>query len=115
LPGPHAVTLAGTVVTNEGYTQNGIVDERMRKLAKDDGVQVFTPREFWLGRIDETKEIEGFFQAFENQAPIYIVARRNELGEDRIGEVLDWVYGYYRLVLVGEANGRDTPVRVAVV
>jgi hypothetical protein len=107
----HALPL----ITNEGYTQNGIVDEKMRKLAKDEGVQVFTPREFWLRRFDETKAIEGFFQAFLDQAPLYMVARRKELGEDKIREVLDRVYGYYRLVLLGEVAGSDVPVRVSVV
>src|SRR5580704_11789456 len=76
------------LITNEGYEQNGIVDKRMRKLAKDAGVSVFAPREFCAGKIDEAVEIEDFLQRFKEQAPVYMEARKKELGEDKIGEVL---------------------------
>lgn len=103
------------LITNEGYGQTGIADEKMRKLAKDAGVAVFAPREFYPDKIDEVAEIEGFLRRFKEQAPIYIEARRRELGEDKIGEVLAWIYGHYRMILCGEVEGTTVPVRLSVV
>jgi hypothetical protein len=103
------------LITNESYGQNGIVDEKMRKQAKDAGVAVFAPREFCAGRIDEAVEIEHFLRRFKDQAPVYIEARRKDLGEDDIDEVLTWIFGYYRMILRGEVEGSTTPVRLSVI
>jgi hypothetical protein len=103
------------LITNEGYGQNGIVDEKMRKLAKDEGVAVFAPREFYAGKIDEAVEIEAFLRRFKEQAPAYMEERKRDLGEDNIGEVLTWIFGYYRMILRGEVEGSTTPVRMSVI
>jgi hypothetical protein len=107
----HALPL----VTNEGVTQSGIAEEKMRKRARNAGVSVFSPREFYLGKIDEEEEIEAFLTRFRAQVPRYLEARKRELGEDNVAEVLLWIYGYYRLVLRGEVEGRDVPVSVSLV
>ncbi len=88
----------------------------MRKLAKNAGVQVCTPREFYQGsKIKEAEEIEAFLGRFPDQAPGHIDARKKEFGEDDMGgDVLDWINGYYRHILLGETEGRDSPVRVTV-
>jgi hypothetical protein len=103
------------LITNEGYGQNGLVDEKMRKLAKDAGVAVYAPREFYQGQIDEAAEIEAFLQRFKEQVPVYMDVRKKLLGEDKIGAVLTWVYGYYRMILLGEVEGRTTPVRLSII
>jgi hypothetical protein len=107
----HALPL----ITNEGFTQRGVVEEKMRKRAREAGVSVFSPRQFYLGKIDEAAEIEAFLSRFRDQVPRYLEARKRELGEDNVAEVLSWVYGYYRLILKGEAEGRDIPVSVSLV
>jgi hypothetical protein len=103
------------LITNEGYGPSGIVDEKMRKLAKDAGVAVFAPREFCAHKIDEAAEIEGFLRRFKEQAPAYMAAREKELGEDDISKLLTFIYGYYRMILRGEVDGRTTPVRLSVI
>jgi len=101
------------LVTNEGYTQNGIVEQKMRKLAREAGVQVFAPREFYAGKIDEGRAIESFLLRFREQAPKYVAARRQMHGaDDKGGQVLAWIYGYYRMILLGETAVRDAPVQV---
>jgi len=87
------------LITNEGNGPNGIVDEGMRKLAKDSGVSVYVPREFYAGKIDEAAMISKFLQLFTNRRDLYRNTRLERFGKDRTDEVLDWVYGYYRLVL----------------
>ena len=87
----------------------------MRKLAKDAGVEVFTPREFYVNKIDETEEIEVFLRRFREGAERYLEARRGDLGPDKGYEVVSLMDGYYRHILRGETEGRDVPVRLSVV
>ena len=94
---------------------NGIVDEKLRKRAQDAGVQVFTPREFCQGKLDETEEISAFLQRFREQAVRYLEARQRELGPDKGYEVISLMDGYYRHILRGETEGRTSPVRLSVV
>ena len=103
------------LITNEGYGQNGFVEEKMRKLARDAGVAVFAPREFYQGKIDEAAEIQDFLRRFKEQAPTYIEAHRKKHGEDKIGEVFAWIYGYYRMILLGEVEGTTKLVRLSVI
>jgi hypothetical protein len=110
----HARARGLPLITNEGYSQAGIVEEGMRRFAREAGVQVFAPREFYQGKIDEAEEIEAFLRRFREQVPRYIEVRRREVGEDNFHLVLEWVHGYYRLILLGESAVRETPVRVAV-
>ncbi|HEY5243595.1 MAG TPA: hypothetical protein VIJ22_19075 [Polyangiaceae bacterium] len=104
------------LITNEGYGGNGFVDEKMRKLAKDEGVSVYAPREFYTGKINEAEEIEAFLQRFRDQAPRYVDARKKQHGADDQGAgLLTWIYGYYRMILRGEVEQRSTPVRLSVI
>jgi hypothetical protein len=100
------------LITNEGYTPKGLVEIKMRKLAREAGVQVFAPREFYAGKIDEAEEIAAFLQRFREHAPGYLKERNQTLGPDQMGKVLGWIIGYYRMILLGVVEGRDTPVRV---
>jgi hypothetical protein len=110
----HARGRGVPLITNEGYSPTGIVDEGMRQLAMAAGVRVFTPREFYQGRIDEGAEIDAFLRRFREQVPHYLEVRRREVGKDNFHRVLEWVYGYYRLILLGQTAVRETPARLAV-
>ncbi len=88
--------------TNEGYTKDGVFDERLRKRAKEAGVSVFTAREFYAGKIDEAKEIDSFLLRFRDAMPGFLAARERERGKDLGGEVLKLIHGYYRMILRGE-------------
>lgn len=102
------------LVTNEGFTPSGIVDQGLRKRAKTAGVPVFTPREFYDGKINEAVEIGGFLTRFRDQAPRYLAAHWERIGKkDKSDELLTLVFGVYRHVLLGETEGRSTPVRVS--
>jgi hypothetical protein len=101
------------LITNEGYSEAGIVDEKLRKKAGKAGVRVFTPLEFYRGKMDEDFAIRAFFRRFDQERPRYLQARRREFGEDLGWKLLEEMRGYYRLVLLGEAEGRDEPVRVS--
>ncbi len=90
------------LITNEGYTKDGVFDERLRKRAKEAGVSVFTAREFYAGKIDEAKEIDSFLLRFRDAMPGFLAARERERGKDLGGEVLKLIHGYYRMILRGE-------------
>jgi hypothetical protein len=93
------------LITNEGYSQDGVVDEKLRKRARDAGVPVFTPREFWSGKLDEQEAIEWFLSMFAAKMPSYLAERERDHGKADLGEgVLKIIHGYYRLVLRGESE-----------
>jgi hypothetical protein len=98
------------LITNEGNTPDGIIDEKMRKLARDAGVAVFAPFEFYDGKINETEEVDAFLARFRHEAPRYLSARNER---DEMWKVLQWIEGYYRMVLRGEVAGRDAPIHVS--
>jgi hypothetical protein len=99
------------LITNEGFSPDGIRNEKMRKKAIAACVRVFTPREFYAGRVDEQSEIRTFLRRFDRRAPRYIAAySRPVVARDSLG----WMSGYYRHVLLGETAGRSTPVGVVV-
>jgi hypothetical protein len=101
------------LITNEGYTPDGIRDEKLRKRALDAGVRVFTPREFYADKIDETAEVAWFLGKFVEEMPDFLAAREREMGKRDLAEdVLKLIHGYYRLVLLGQSEGGLVPVRV---
>jgi rRNA-processing protein FCF1 len=102
------------LITNEGYTQAGIVDRGLRLEAKKAGVQVFTPKEFYTDKIEaEDIDAEAFLSRFREQAPRYIEDHHRKHGPDKLPELLTLIFGVYRHIFRGETEGRSTPVRVA--
>jgi hypothetical protein len=98
-----AQQLGKPLITNEGYGLNGVTDIKLRKQALDAGVAVFTPREFWLTKLDARAEIAAFFERFaieaQHYSPYQNTRRRIEGRDYRMFEVMR---GYYRHVLLGE-------------
>jgi hypothetical protein len=97
------------VITHEGYTQHGIVDDNtkknMRGRCQEAGVAVFAPREFYAGKLDPEVASERFLDRFYRKAPQYLAGRT-----DKMEDVLRWVFGYYRMILRGEVEGTDARV-----
>lgn len=100
------------LVTNEGNTPRGVELIRLRKLAVDQGIQVYSPREFYEGHLAETEEIDAFIGRFKDEAPRFLRARPLEHAGDAMAELLDYSLGYYRMILLGIVAGRDAPVPV---
>lgn len=99
------------LVTNEGASEDGSIDESklIRVEARAAGVTVLTPRQAIEGLINEQQEIESFLARFRERAPNYL-ARRGR--RDRMGDVLTWVFGFYRFILRGEVEGREVPAAI---
>ena len=100
------------LVTNEGNTPRGLELIRLRKLAIDQGVQVYSPRELYEGHLAEAEEIDAFIGHFEDEAPRFLRDRPLERAGDAMAEMLDYSLGYYRMILLGIVAGRDTPIPV---
>jgi hypothetical protein len=97
------------VITNEGFKPSGIVDEKMRALAKGAGVVAVTPEEFYAGKLDEATAIADFLARFRQFAP-----DRIRTGRKHVPRLLSTVFGYYQHVLLGVTKGRALPVSVSI-
>jgi len=97
------------LVTNEAFTRHGTRADKMRREASVAGVQVFTPKEFYSGKIDEAAAIDDFIERFRAEAPSYI---RHHYEPEIIGNTMAFLEGYYRHILRGETEGDLGPVRV---
>jgi hypothetical protein len=97
------------LITCEGMTIDGVVDAKIRKKATAAGVPVFTPREFWQGRLNAKEAIKFFGQRFDKGAPRYIRGSRSPAVT---AESMNVLRGAYQHVLLGETEGRLAPVRV---
>jgi hypothetical protein len=98
------------MITNEGNSRGGLVDSKLRKRAQDSGVRVYTPGEFYEGKMVEHLEANDFLARYQEQVPIYLSRRHAELGkDDKTGELLDWVLGFYRMVLRGVVGAAGPP------
>jgi hypothetical protein len=101
------------IVTNEGVTINGITEAKrnnMRRRGRLRGVRVLSPREFYGYNMEADAEIEAFLRRFRAQARGYLERRGID---DAMKDVIIWIHGYYRLILLGEVEGRDTPLLIA--
>lgn len=97
------------LITNEGVTKAGVIDQKLRLKAKERGARVFSPREFWEGRIDPCKAATAFLSRFVEQRPVYLEQRRQKVGEDKTSEVLDWIFRYYHGVLSAVVRAHPEP------
>lgn len=102
------------LITNEGFSETGYKSGKIVKRAAREGVRGMRPCDFYAGHINEADEIDAFLNRFRDEAPKYLDAHWQKHGKDAADKVLGLIYGQYRLFLRGEAEGRDTPVRVAV-
>jgi len=99
------------IITNEGFTPDGFIEDpkKLRQRARARGLAVYTPREFWSGKMDEAVRIDQFLSRFCAEASKYISTHRSPpMAHDSLSTIL----GYYKLVLLGITEGRDKPVSV---
>ena len=96
------------LITNEGYRESGVLEDvKLRKRAKEAGVPVFTPREFWEGKFDEEAACASFFVRLKEAAH-----QRIADGPAHLPDLYPYIAGYYRHVVYGVTAGRDRPASV---
>lgn len=97
------------LITNEGFGPHGVSNIKLRKRAQKAGVDVFTPRQFYDGKLEENVAIEGFLSAFREARPEYLAKHP----KPQIASTsLDVLFGLYHHVLLGETNGVKNPLPV---
>ncbi len=92
------------LITNEGNGQDGLADVKLRLKAKQEGVGVFSPREFYDGKLDEGEAVDAFFSRFRKQVPRYLRRDRRLGRAERTTGHLQLLLDYFRMVLRGEIN-----------
>jgi hypothetical protein len=103
-----------SLITNEGFKVRGVKDKKLRARAKAQGVEVFTPREFYEGKLDEVPAMQAFLKRFAERAPAYIKQHNREFGPSKVGDSLKLLLGVYRHILFGEIrDGSLLPVSAA--
>ncbi len=88
----HLVTLArrlkAPLITNEGFTIEGVNEAHgIRGLARARGVRVFSPAQFWRGKMSEGGAVRHIFQRFDREAPKYL--RSQSYGDGAKQALLD--------------------------
>lgn len=99
------------LVTSEGARRDGSVDtkNKMRKLASQAGVSVYTPGAFWAGKLDAAKATADFLRGIEEHGP-RIVAESAK--PTVMAETMSYVQGYFEHILLGATRGEPLPARV---
>ena len=101
------------LITNEGFGVKGVKNRKLRKRAKAEGVVVFTPEEFYRGKLDEDAETRAFLKSFANRAPRYIEEDERKFGPSEIRDFLLHLLGVYEHILLGKTKDHGVlPVRV---
>lgn len=67
------------LITNEGYSETGVSDIKLRGKCVAQGVPVFIPRHFWIGKLDAKLEGTRLLQRFDEMAPPYLAAADTRL------------------------------------
>ena len=96
------------LVTNEGFTPTGYAPGKIAPLAAAEGVVVLFPKDFYARKLDQAAAIQRFCARFEEQAEGYLATHPSHRA------ALQLMYGSARHVLLGETQGRDTPVNVSI-
>lgn len=73
-------------------------EKKLHRVARETGVESFTPAEYWQGRIDKERETRKFLARFRSRAGPF--ARTMEHGRNW-GVLLDMMYDFYVAVLLG--------------
>jgi hypothetical protein len=107
-----AKELGVPLITNEGFNKDGYGEGKIGKSAAAAGVTWYHPRTFYEGKIDEATESKAFLDRCRAEAPRYLDDLWTKRGRDKSDELLKLVIGSYRHILLGETEGRTTPVRV---
>ena len=98
------------LITNEGYSPRGIDESHgIRGKARRAGVRVFTPREYWRGKINPSRAARRFIHDFRDGVPRYL--RQNASNPD-LPSVFSWIDGYFHHILYGLAADGKSRLRI---
>jgi len=101
---------AAPLVTNEGFSPHGIALHGLRARAQAEGVAVFTPTEYWTGKLDPAEASEWFLKHYRDNVSLFIADHPNPPAAEKS---LMWMYGAYQHVLLGRTEGLKLPASVA--
>jgi len=88
-------------ITNEGYTATGVSWANPKQIpakAIAAGVLVYTPRQFWLGKINPRRAARRFLARFDKNARLFVSHRRKDR---QLPKTLQDMRHYYEHVLFG--------------
>lgn len=100
------------LITNEGYSIRGVSADEPRKLrakASARGVPVFTPRQFWMGKMGE-RATRKFLARFDAQAPKYLRGQGNSVAAQNAVRMRRALL--HHVFFGATANGGRVPVRL---
>jgi hypothetical protein len=89
------------LITNEGHSKTGVIDEgkAIRRFAREDGVDLCTPVEFWHGQIDAIEASYRILTKFRNRRGFFIKGQSDVGGLEGL---LDEVFDYLQYILFSE-------------
>jgi hypothetical protein len=91
------------IITNEGSRPSGVVEDKLRKRAREAGVVAVTPKEFCVGKIENERAlIDDFLSRFRQLTP-----ERVRNGPPHRPELLKRMHDYYSHVLLDTVDGGD--------
>lgn len=95
------------LITNEGYSLQGVSDlkkDKLRFRAKEQGIEVHTPREFWGGRMGE-RACRKFLARYDRVVPRFLRRQNNAAGAL---EAVRFRRGFLDHVFYGHTDGLGT-------
>jgi hypothetical protein len=100
------------LITNEGYSESGVANIKLRGKCVVQSVPVFIPRHFWIGKLDPNVEGVRLLQRFDTLASPYLAAAPDRL-RPHLQKALVDVRRVVHHLLTGEiVGGERLPVQV---
>ncbi len=100
------------LITNEGYTPSGISaadPKKLRAKAIAAGVPVYTPRQFWSGKINPKRASRKFLARMDAKAPKFL---KGHTRSPQVAKTLDVMRGIYQFILFGLTSQPGVRLRV---
>lgn len=104
------------LITNEGYRRTILRGKKpvsLRRRGPEAGVEVVTPREFWMGKLDEHEAIEQFLADYRRKVMNYIAGHETEQQRKVARRDAEFVYGALLMVFNGDNALSDQPFEVS--
>jgi len=98
------------LITNEGYSSSGTSEadsKKIRAKAIASGVKVYTPKQFWNGKINPSRATRRFLRRFDSNLWKFLKGR-----PATVRQTLQVIRGYYQHIFFGLVQNSTERVRV---